>query len=224
MANIDEIRSLLNKFIIEKGFTYRDLSLKIGRKDSYIQQYIKYGFPKRLSEIDRKKIAFLLDIDEEKLIDDEILMTSAKSSKIKNKIFGDMEFEKFVNVNIYAINGKDRLDKVVGCFCFSIDDFKDYDFNNVINAKIIRQVGDSMEPTIKELNMVLFDDSKNSFSGDGVYVVKYNGVIQIKRVQKIIKDKYLVISDNNKYKSIESGINEIEFIGKALKVLSASDL
>ena len=72
--------------------------------------------------------------------------------------------------------------------------------------------------------MVLFDDSKNSFSGDGVYVVKYNGVIQIKRVQKIIKDKYLVISDNNKYKPIESGINEIEFIGKALKVLSASDL
>ena len=185
-----ELDKLAEKFIIEKGFTYRDLSLKIGRKDSYIQQYIKYGFPKRLSEIDRKKIAFLLDIDEEKLVDDEILMTSAKSSKIKNKIFGEMGFEKFVNVNIYAINGKDRLDKVVGCFCFSIDDFKDYDFNNVINAKIIRQVGDSMEPTIKELNMVLFDDSKNSFSGDGVYVVKYNGVIQIKRVQKIIKDKY----------------------------------
>ena len=56
MANLDEIRKIVDDYIGKRGYTYRDISLKIGRKDSYIQQYIKYGFPKRLNEVDRKKI------------------------------------------------------------------------------------------------------------------------------------------------------------------------
>ena len=42
MANLETIRKRLAKLITEKGHTYREVSLKIGRKDSYIQQYIKY--------------------------------------------------------------------------------------------------------------------------------------------------------------------------------------
>lgn len=53
MADIEEIRRKIDRLISEKGFNYRDVSLKIGRKDSYIQQYVKYGYPRRLKEIDR---------------------------------------------------------------------------------------------------------------------------------------------------------------------------
>ena len=47
MADLNGIRKKLEKKILAGGHTFREVSLKIGRKDSYIQQYIKYGFPKR---------------------------------------------------------------------------------------------------------------------------------------------------------------------------------
>ena len=72
MPSLEDIRTYLKEEIERNGFSFRDISLKIGRKDSYIQQYIKYGFPKRLSEIDRKKIALMLNIDEKELIDEEL--------------------------------------------------------------------------------------------------------------------------------------------------------
>ena len=75
MADLQEIRKRLERFIEQSGLSYREISLKIGRKDSYIHQYIKYGFPKRLNELDRKKICRMLNVDEKELIDDELIKT-----------------------------------------------------------------------------------------------------------------------------------------------------
>lgn len=85
MSNFEEVREKLKEAIENNGFSCRDVSLRIGRKDSYIQQYIKYGFPKRLSEIDRKKVAELLKIDEELLIDDELM--ESKEEGLKKVLF-----------------------------------------------------------------------------------------------------------------------------------------
>jgi hypothetical protein len=85
MPNFEEVRENLKEAIENNGFSCRDVSLRIGRKDSYIQQYIKYGFPKRLSEIDRKKVAELLKIDEELLIDDELM--ESKEEGLKKVLF-----------------------------------------------------------------------------------------------------------------------------------------
>ena len=71
MADLQTIRKRLEKYILDSNHTFREVSLKIGRKDSYIQQYVKYGFPKRLNEVDRKKVCQLLNISEKELIDDE---------------------------------------------------------------------------------------------------------------------------------------------------------
>ena len=75
MSDFETIRIKLADIIHKKGYNFRELSLKIGRKDSYIQQYIKYGLPRRLNEIDRKKICHILNINEEDLIDDELKIT-----------------------------------------------------------------------------------------------------------------------------------------------------
>ena len=77
MADLQTIRKRLEKYILDSNHTFREVSLKIGRKDSYIQQYVKYGFPKRLNEVDRKKVCQLLNISEKELIDDELLQSGA---------------------------------------------------------------------------------------------------------------------------------------------------
>ena len=84
MADLTTIRKILEKHILESGHTFREISLKIGRKDSYIQQYVKYGFPKRLNEVDRKRICQVLDIDERQLMDDELLRHGIPETPVMN--------------------------------------------------------------------------------------------------------------------------------------------
>ena len=72
MSDLEVVRKRVGEIIKNKGYTYRDISLKIGRKDSYIQQYVKYGLPRRLNELDRKKLCQILNMNEDDLIDDEL--------------------------------------------------------------------------------------------------------------------------------------------------------
>ena len=72
MANDDaflEVRKYLDEAIKDKGFNYRELSLQIGRTDSYLHRFVKYGQPRFLAKEDRERLAVILDVDLEKLTD-----------------------------------------------------------------------------------------------------------------------------------------------------------
>lgn len=68
--------------------------------------------------------------------------------------------------------------------------------------------GDSMFPTLEDEDLVLVDSSCTKISGDGLYIVNYDGMVFSKRVQQIGREKLLLISDNSAYKSIEVDISE----------------
>ena len=72
MSEIDrmeEIRRKIARLINERGFNYAQISLKIGKNIAYIQQFIKNGSPRRLGEVERRKLAKILDVDEQELTD-----------------------------------------------------------------------------------------------------------------------------------------------------------
>ena len=69
MENTDEIRKKIARLIREKGYNYARISLAIGKNIAYIQQFIKNGSPRRLGEVERKKMALLLQVDEQELTD-----------------------------------------------------------------------------------------------------------------------------------------------------------
>lgn len=81
---------------------------------------------------------------------------------------------------------------------------------------------DSMEPTIPKGSPVIIDTKVNGYIGDGIYVFSINGSLFIKRLQKLIKGGYLVISDNKpKYRDEEMDdefLDNAVFIGKFIKV------
>src|SRR3546814_17993312 len=66
MSN-EAVRSRLDALISAKGEDYSSISRLIGRNAAYIQQFIKRGIPRRLSEGARKRIARYFGVAEEEL-------------------------------------------------------------------------------------------------------------------------------------------------------------
>src|SRR3546814_20623138 len=60
-------REFLERLIHERRENYDALSRLIGRNPSYIQQYIKRGTPRKLSETDRRTLARYFGVDEQQI-------------------------------------------------------------------------------------------------------------------------------------------------------------
>ena len=67
------------------------------------------------------------------------------------------------------------------------------------DAIIIFVTGDSMEPTLRSGDPILIDKSINAVIADGIYVLRVDDVVHVKRVQKKIDGSIKIISDNNIY-------------------------
>ena len=221
MANFEEIREKIDKCILKNGLTYRDVSLKIGRKDSYIQQYVKYGFPKRLKEVDRKKIAVVLGMDEKELVDDELMVNVMDGELVyKDEVNGRI-FD-FLNLGIYKIKPEQDKDKLIGKLMLDKDEF-----GEVVGLgerlKIIKKVGDDMGDVIMDNGLVVYS-LEDEFKGDGVYVINYDGKILIKRLQLKKNGEFLVISDNKSYVSFDVREEEVGILGKVRGVFNFGKL
>ncbi|MCL2891635.1 LexA family transcriptional regulator [Brenneria tiliae] len=64
--------------------------------------------------------------------------------------------------------------------------------------KVITVNGDSMSDTIEPGDQIFVDISVHTFEGDGIYVFTYGATLHVKRLQ-MLKDRLLVLSDNQKY-------------------------
>lgn len=63
------IKQKLSKLLDERKISHRAASLYIGKSESYINKFIKDPTPERLEEVDRLKLARLLQVDEQELTD-----------------------------------------------------------------------------------------------------------------------------------------------------------
>lgn len=222
MADLNIIRKRLEKYILDSGHTFREISLKIGRKDSYIQQYIKYGFPKRLNEMDRKKVCALLAIDESEMIDDEL-----RQYGVKTRILGknDVKAEEFTVVDICHFSRDIPVGtEIIGRMALNHQQFGDWLGGSKTSLKLVRVDGDSMEPTISFGSLVFCDTSVNKFIGDGIYAVIVAGAILLKRVQKTAGNRYLLKVDNPHYQDMELPLKEVEIWAKVFGCLQPAKL
>ena len=85
--------------------------------------------------------------------------------------------------------------------------------------RIINVRGDSMSGTIEPGDLLFVDISVQHFDGDGIYAFIYDDTSHVKRLQKM-KDKLLVISDNQTYRPWEpiekEEMNRILVFGKVI--------
>ena len=76
--------------------------------------------------------------------------------------------------------------------------------------------GDSMEPTFSYNDIVFINRSKTDLGRGGIFTIRTDGGLFIKRVQKRIDGKIDVISDNKVYTTLTLEPSEIEVIGRVV--------
>ena len=84
------------------------------------------------------------------------------------------------------------------------------------NIEAIRASGDSMESTIADGSIVLVDKNDTNFSRSGVFVLRTEGGILIKRLSKNVSGDISVVSDNSVYHTDIIKANELMVIGRVL--------
>lgn len=80
---------------------------------------------------------------------------------------------------------------------------------------IIQVIGDSMSPTLKEGQMLVFVDDSTSIEG-AIYIVQYQDEVFVKRLKKRPLE---LVSDNKEYSNITiKELEEIRIIGRVVGV------
>ena len=84
------------------------------------------------------------------------------------------------------------------------------------NIEAINVTGDSMEPTFSYNDIVFINRAKTDLGRGGVFTLRTEAGLFIKRVQKRIDGKIDIISDNDVYATQTLDPNEIEVIGRVV--------
>jgi len=84
------------------------------------------------------------------------------------------------------------------------------------NIEAINVSGDSMEPTFSYNDMVFINRAKTDLQRGGVFTLRTEAGLFIKRVQKRIDGKIDIISDNDVYVTQTLEPHEIEVIGRVV--------
>ena len=93
--------------------------------------------------------------------------------------------------------------------------------------RLIKCVGDSMEPTIDRDGLVMIDESQTKISGDSIYCFATSGGIFIKRIQRNFDGTLEVMSDNTAYstKTLDpKTCDHFKIIGRVVLALNVTSL
>lgn len=85
------------------------------------------------------------------------------------------------------------------------------------NLAIISVKGESMEPTLVDDDIVLVDTSKTHMGFEGLFVLRHNDTLLVKRAGMAAKNGHvMLISDNKAYPPVEAALADLNVIGKVL--------
>ena len=189
MQTPDQVRETLDRLIKEQGFGYAAVSRLIGRNSAYIQQFITRGRPARLDEEDRRRISDFLGVDERLLGAPER---------------GADQGGELVQVRRLAVEASAGVGAVVdeelslGSFGFDRRWLRQLTAAKPEQLSLIRVKGDSMVPTLVDGDEALVDQSRRDpRGGDGIYVLRRDDTLMIKRLTVTPSSGLLTISSDN---------------------------
>ncbi|GLQ96440.1 helix-turn-helix transcriptional regulator [Dyella mobilis] len=86
------------------------------------------------------------------------------------------------------------------------------------SIRVITGRGDSMRGQYNNGDLIFIDSRIKQFDDDSAYCYRWNGRVQIKRLQLIGNGKVRILSENPKYPPIDVDLREIEIGGRAVAV------
>lgn len=191
-------RIILDRLIADRGENYADLSRFIGRNPAYIQQFIKRGTPRKLDEGDRQKLARYFGVPEQAL--GGVATSAAPSGGRMRQIPAVVAVPRLA---LGASAGGGTLDvdeRAAGIMAFDAHWLRHLGVRPQ-RVSIIRVDGESMAPTLNDGDDIMVDhDDDATRLRDGVYVLRLDGVLMVKRIAMgPRRGRFSVISDNIHY-------------------------
>ena len=213
MTSIDQ-RAVLERLIEERREDYAGLSRLIGRNAAYIQQFIRRGVPKRLSEGDRRTLARYFGILDFELGGPEEERGRASASSLIS----------VPRLNVDASAGPGAFNDSEGEFAHI--GFDEKWLRRVSRSKpgdlsVIKVQGDSMTPTLSDGDDILVDAGDGvERLRDGIYVLRRDDALLVKRIGTSPASRRIIIkSDNDSYPSWpDCELGDIDIIGRVVWV------
>lgn len=190
---------------------YASVSALIGRNHAYMQQFIKRGVPKCLRDDNMEKIVdhFNISIDYFGSPDDFPNPGQEHSDILADILEAEFD-EEYVRVNVYDIEAAAGAGSVVenneiaNKLAFKKSWIRSSSNATADDLAVITVSGDSMNPTLYDGDHILVDMTLTSLRNDGIYVLRNDDMILVKRISLNPVTKLCTIkSDNNFYESWE---------------------
>lgn len=203
MENV-AIRQRLDALIAERGEDYASLSRLIGRNPTYVQQFVKRGVPRRLSEDDRRKLAAHFGIAERLLggpPERAGHAVMARAGIIATP--GDYVLVPHLDIGASAGSGAEPgIESPVAVLAFQSSWVRGIASGRPEALSVIRVEGDSMLPTLSDGDNILVDTDDRERLRDGIYVLRTDDALLVKRLSINPATRRLTIrSDNSAYPS-----------------------
>jgi phage repressor protein C with HTH and peptisase S24 domain len=174
MEQVDQ-RAALERLVTERREDYAALSRLLGKNPAYIQQFIKRGVPRRLSEQDRQTLAAYFRIDE------ELLGGPARAATNPG---GELVAVKRLAIGASAgagalTDGEEAFSHVA----FDKQWLRRLCSGRSDDLSIILVEGDSMAPTLADGDEIMVDRGDAAARiRDGIYVLRRDDELLVKRV------------------------------------------
>lgn len=214
---IEEVKKHVGELVVNKGLSFNSLSINFGKNPSYLQKFVKQDSPRRLDEDFRKKLARVLEVDEQELTDLRLdTIHTSPLAKLPDAVNIDM-----LDVSACCGGGQDVVSEpVIGTWQMPLVDFNAMSLTSPDNIKIIKAVGDSMTPTVQDGDYVFVDISNQFVTSDGVYVLSLSTGLSIKRVQNALNGDVIVRSDNPAYEPLTANLSDIKVLGRVVRIFN----
>ncbi|WP_243453838.1 S24 family peptidase [Sandaracinobacteroides saxicola] len=208
--------------IRDRGSDYASLSRIIGRNPAYIQQFIKRGVPRRLSELDRKRLAQHFGIPESQLGAPESAPARPPAESLLPSSISYPSPQSalaipFLDVGASAGDGTDPdSEKHTAALLFEPRYARTLASANPTALSAITVTGDSMFPTLSDGDQIIVDTADSARLRDGIYVIRVDGALLVKRLSLHPATRRLSIrSDNSSYPSYDNvDPADVEIIGR----------
>jgi phage repressor protein C with HTH and peptisase S24 domain len=222
MGDADDIRQILDRLIREKGEDYANLSRMLGRNPTYIQQFIKRGVPRKLDEDDRRKLALKLGVGEDMLGAAGNRVFSARETK-SDVGAQEADYVLIPRYNVAASAGSGNIaddEMAETALAFQTRFAREIASGAIEALHVITVEGDSMTPTVSDGDHILVDTADNLRLRDGVYVIRNEGALMVKRLSVNPATRKLSIkSDNPAYPTwSDCPSDSVDVIGRVVWV------
>jgi phage repressor protein C with HTH and peptisase S24 domain len=198
MVRNDTVRERLDQLIRENGSDYAALSRLLGRNPSYVQQFVKYGVPKKLDEEDRRLLAEHFNVSEVELG----ARPAGKSERLSARLVPNNDSRE-IHIPYFNIGASAGAGSVLEeeqpdhSLVFDSSWARSLASSSVSALSVLRVKGDSMMPTLNDGEHIVIDTADRERPREGIYVLRIDDALYVKRVTVNPVSKRLSINSDN---------------------------